>query len=134
MSVEPKREAKYPVPFFAKLPIPEVGKVVQKATFNELRDRVLVSERLVIGLDRDFDGTGKWRALHADRALHNVSFFDEETFDSASFELKLEFYVPLDYEPYTIPGQKVPSHWCLKGHTWDPYDGKFVKAPAEVKK
>lgn len=123
---------KFPVPFLKTRPKPKVGDVVQKGEYFELRDRVACRQVMVIGFDPDADGSGLWRALIPDRPLHNVNHFDEVTIGGAEFELRMDQWVSLDYEPYTLPGQKVPTHWCLKGHTWDSTEGKFVKdvAPA----
>lgn len=121
----PKREAVHPTPFLVSRPRPKIGDVVQRAFLDEHRRIPLVQERTVIGMDPD-DGSGRWRAYVADRTGQGVTSFTSDGREGNRFDLRLNDFVPAGYEPFTLPNQVEPSHWRLKDHDWDPYDGKFV--------
>lgn len=121
-----KREALYPTPFLPARPRPKIGDIVQRAFIDEHTRKVLIQQRMVVGLDPD-DGAGRWRAYVADRTGLGMMSFTSDGREGARFDLRLNEFVPLGYEAFTLPLQSESSHWCLEGHDWNPYDGKFVK-------
>lgn len=122
-----KREILHPTPFLAVRPKPKIGDVVQRAFLDEHTRKPVIHQRMVIGLDPD-DGSGRWRAYIADRTGQGVTSFASDGREGQRFDLRLNDFVPVGYEPFTLPNQSEPSHWRLAEHDWDQFEGKFVKS------
>lgn len=120
-----RREAMFPTPFLTVRPRPKIGDIVQRAFLDEHTRKPIIQQRMVIGLDPD-DGSGRWRAYVADRTGQGVMSFTSDGREGARFDLRLNDFVPMGYEPFTLPKQSEPSHWRLEGHDWDGFEGKFV--------